>query len=633
MPFTLTIIKGQLKDKSFDLKDETFIGRAEDNDINLIDETSSRHHAKIKKSEDNFIISDLGSNNGTFVNGKKVQSEVLSHGDSILIGDTLFRFESDDAHSKETVVKVKSAKDTAVKDHESDSFKVETKLTSDEVFTLKEKASQDDIQALHKRVNKLYKAIDSLGTAVTPAEVFNRILDSIKDTIKFSRGYLVFINEKDNSIESIITNELKSIPINQAGLPISFTIINSSVKEGESLLVSDARVDEALRNKASVLRYKIGSVICVPLAIKDKPIGAIYLESNPEKYAFTDEDLRLVAALGRQAGFALQHTRQYTNFESEVNQLKASIAGQSRLIGKSKSFNDAVQLAVKIAQTNTTVLILGETGTGKELIARLIHEQSPRVHKPFVAINCAALVETLLESELFGHERGAFTGANEKRKGKFEFADTGTIFLDEIGELSPQLQAKLLRVLEEKQFYYVGGNKPVSVDVRIIAATNRAIEEAVKNKTFRDDLYYRLAKVIIKMPPLRERRDDIPQLAYYLLEQANMEIKKNVQGISNEAMDILVKYDWPGNIRELKNVIEHAVVLSDSKILTPNNLPLTLKVPANMDDSIPVTMRDAEKVCIINALKKTEGKKGEAAKMLGISWPTLNKKMDEYGIT
>jgi len=660
----LKVLKGQNSGAVYELNDEVFIGRADYNDIQVVDETSSRQHAKIKFVNDRFIVSDLGSNNGTFINGKRIQSEVLNPGDNILVGDTLLVFESDMPASRGTSSADKTQDVTVIKEKLSDIMRVETKLGAEELFKPQKDSSKPEDEILYKQLTQLYRATESLSSALTPAEIFAQVLEVMKTSLRIARGYLILIDEKSGTISSIITHELDIISSDNPDLAISRTIINQAIKEGKSLLVSDAREDETLRQRASVVRYKIGSVICVPLRVKGLSLGAIYLESLPDKpvrtgaparmgsggrpggpvrtgarpggYAFTEEDLRLITALGHQTALALQHSLRYNQFESEVKELKATLAGNFRLIGKSKVFREPVKLANKIAPTNTTVLILGETGTGKELIARLIHEQSPRANKPFVVINCAALVETLLETELFGHEKGAFTGAHEKRKGKFELAQEGTIFLDEIGEISPRLQAKLLRVLEEKQFYSVGGSKPINVDVRIIAATNRPIEEAVRQKNFRDDLYYRLATVTIKMPPLRERKEDIPQLAYYFLEQANLATKKNVQGVSNEAMELLMNYHWPGNIRELRNVIEHGVVLCETYRLEHKDIPVTLKtspeIGMKISEAIPLNLREAERICIIKALEKTGGKKGEAAKVLGISWPTLNKKIDEYKI-
>jgi transcriptional regulator with PAS, ATPase and Fis domain len=287
--------------------------------------------------------------------------------------------------------------------------------------------------------------------------------------------------------------------------------------------------------------------------------------------------------------------------------------------------------AIKVvAASNATVLITGETGTGKELVARAIHSQSQRRGKPFIAVSCAALPETLLESELFGHEKGAFTGAYAQKKGKFEVANHGTLLLDEIGEMSANIQVHLLRVLEEKEFTRVGGNEPIKVDVRVISATNRDIKEAVAKGQFREDLYYRLNVVNIELPPLRERKEDIPLLAQHFLKKFALENNKEISGFSPEATDFLLRYDWPGNVRELENAIERAVILAKKPVIEIDDLPQ--QTLAGRPVSVGKNLRQVEKNHIMNVLAQTEGNYTKAAKALGISRMTLYNKAKAYGI-
>ena len=299
------------------------------------------------------------------------------------------------------------------------------------------------------------------------------------------------------------------------------------------------------------------------------------------------------------------------------------------MVGESPALRQTVRLIGRVAPTDSTVLIFGESGTGKELAARAIHQNSPRSQKPFVGINCAVITETLLESELFGHEKGAFTGAFAQKKGKLEVADGGTVFLDEIGEMVPALQAKLLRVLQEREFERVGGTRPIKVDVRVIAATNRDLDAAIKNGTFRQDLYYRLNVVSITMPPLRERREDIPLLANYFLQKFGRKTSaRRVRGISSKARALLENHPWPGNVRELENVIERAVVLGSSDLIEPEDLPEALLevAPGSVPlDEYHAAVNEARREIILRALEKVKGNYTQAARLLGIQPTYLHR--------
>jgi Nif-specific regulatory protein len=341
--------------------------------------------------------------------------------------------------------------------------------------------------------------------------------------------------------------------------------------------------------------------------------------------------------------FLIQRIEKEIRLSRENRELKGQLREKFKvdfIISTSRRMEEALNLVGRVAQSSATVLILGETGTGKELIARALHYAGPRAEKPFVKVNCAALPENLLESELFGHEKGAFTGAVARRVGRFEQADQGSIFLDEIGDLSPLLQIKLLRVLQEREFERVGGNQTLKIDVRVIAATNRNLEEAVKKGTFREDLYYRLNVVTISLPPLRERKEDIPPLMEYFLKKYSRENRKDVNSISKEAKDLLLRYDYPGNVRELENISERAVVLCRENTITTQDLPLNLqeeRVEAIIkedrgDRKLPETLEEIEQQLIIKALEKNAWVQTKAADELGISERVLRYKMKKYKI-
>lgn len=308
--------------------------------------------------------------------------------------------------------------------------------------------------------------------------------------------------------------------------------------------------------------------------------------------------------------------------------------GIHNLIGNSKAMQTIYQQIYQVAPSKSTVLIQGESGTGKELIAHSIHNLSDRRNKPFVRLNCGVLAEGVVESELFGHEKGAFTGAVSKRKGRFEIADQGTLFLDEISELSPNVQVKLLRVLEEKEFERVGGSQPITVDVRLLAATNVDLKERVANKTFREDLYYRLNVITIKVPPLRERIEDIPLLVKAFLTQFCKENNKPLMNISRDALDILLSYPWPGNVRELKNTIEGMVIMSTGDTLSAKDIPEHIRRHSAIRDKtnlkVGMTLKEAEKELILATLSETKGNRTHAAKILGIGLRTLYRKLKQY---
>jgi two-component system response regulator HydG len=335
--------------------------------------------------------------------------------------------------------------------------------------------------------------------------------------------------------------------------------------------------------------------------------------------------------------FKAQKALYYRQLEEE-NILQKERLGMrfdfSRIIGTSPAMKKLFETLSMAAPTEATVLLLGESGTGKELVANAIHQNSPRKDKPYVKVNCAALPETLLESELFGHEKGAFTGAIDKKKGRFERADGGTLFLDEIGEMSPPTQTKILRVLQEKEFEAVGGTKTIKVDVRIITATNKDLAEEVKQGKFREDLYYRLNVVPITIPPLRKRTEDIPLLAEHFLRIYSEKNKRDIKGFGPGVMDAFIDYSWPGNVRELENIVERTVIMSGENTITLGDLPPGITGPQGEGDRTPppTSLRDVERATILKTLHQTGGNRTHAAQILGITRKTLQNKIKEYGL-
>ncbi|WFA08845.1 sigma-54 dependent transcriptional regulator [Tissierella sp. Yu-01] len=407
-----------------------------------------------------------------------------------------------------------------------------------------------------------------------------------------------------------------------------------NLKEDPDLIIMDLKMPkmnglEALK-KIKEINPKIPVIMITAhgttdTAVEAMKIGALDYISKP----FDIDELRVV----------IKKALEYKSLNDEINYLKERLDEKnSKIIYKSKSMEEALKLVYRVAPTDATVLILGESGTGKELIANEIHRLSKRNNGPLIKINCGAFAESLLESELFGYEKGAFTGAVSRKKGKFELAQGGTIFLDEIGEISEAMQVKLLRVLQEKEYERVGGESTIKGDFRVIAATNKNLKEMVDNNEFREDLYYRLNVVPIKISPLRERKEDIPLLIDYSVEKFSSQMGRNKLKINPKSLDLMIQYDWPGNIRELQNIIERCVILATGQEITEDLLPSEIRIRNNLVTSnivLPdegLSLEEVEKSLIIQALDKTDSNQTNAAKLLGITRHTLIYRMEKYNI-
>ena len=437
--------------------------------------------------------------------------------------------------------------------------------------------------------------------------------------------------------------------LREVRFPATRGIAGWVIQEGQSTIVPD--VDSDPRHYREVDAHtgtKTRSIICAPLRTKEQIIGV--LEAiNKRQGVFTTEDVRLLEAFANQLALALENARLIQELQaarerlSEENQYLRDVIGQpiqfETIVGESPAMQEVYRLVERVLNTETTVLITGESGTGKELITRVIHYQGPRAKGPFIAVNCAAIPESLLEAELFGYERGAFTGATQRKPGRFELAAGGTLFLDEIAEMSSVLQAKLLRVLQEKQFERVGGTETLTTDARIIAATNQDPARLVTEGRFREDLFYRLNVFPIPLPPLRERREDIIPLAMHFLRRYSQKLRKEIVGISREALGLLERYAWPGNIREVENAIERAVILCQGRMVTAQELPRDvrehLRTPVLSSDAFRLPpggliLADLEKELIRQALEQTHQNKSHAAKLLGLSRTQLRTRMRHY---
>jgi Nif-specific regulatory protein len=414
------------------------------------------------------------------------------------------------------------------------------------------------------------------------------------------------------------------------------TVIQRMFDERAAVCVNNIqRTVDAITSK-SILQSCLSSILAVPLVSPGDSLTAIYLDTSDRRVCFSEDHLQLLAGIGEVAATYLENAHQRERLEFENQRLSDELAGNQALLGTADRIRSVHRFIVKVAPSDSTVLITGSSGTGKELVARAIHRNSSRYGRPFVAINCAAVAETLLESEFFGHEKGAFTGAVAQKRGKLEEADHGTVFLDEVGELALPLQAKLLRVLQEREFERVGGNRPIKVDIRVVAATNRDLEEEVRRNTFRQDLFYRLNVVSVRLPDLRDRREDISLLAMHFIKKHAR--ARRVTGLSPEATSCLMNYDWPGNVRELENAIERAIVLGSTEQILPDDLPETIAeaaVPSSSgvsDAKFHETIKEMKKKLVMNALRQTNGSYIEAAKLLGLHPNNLHRLMKTLGL-
>ncbi|MDP8219661.1 MAG: sigma-54-dependent Fis family transcriptional regulator [Candidatus Theseobacter exili] len=402
---------------------------------------------------------------------------------------------------------------------------------------------------------------------------------------------------------------------------------------------ADVSLDRRFEKAQSIIGSPIRSVMCVPVRRKDTVKGIIQVESHTPTHAFSEDDLQLMAAIADIAASALDNARLHKELSRENKNLRLTYKVKPAIISNSSIMKDVLQTVAQVAPTEATILIRGENGTGKELIAKKIHFESHRHTGPFISVNCAALTESLLESELFGHEAGAFTDAKESRIGRFEMAEGGTIFLDEIGETKPETQMKLLRVLQEREFERVGGTKTIKANVRVLAATNKDLEKALEEGSFRIDLYYRLKVVDITLPPLKLRSEDIPVLAKHFASAYAQEMGMATPTISPEVLLLLAGYTWPGNVRELKNAIERAIILGDKQTIQPADLPSEIRSSSSkkhafhVPDGKPLTLAEAEKQHIIFVLNHTNWNKRQTARLLNIARTTLDRKIDEYKIT
>jgi len=603
MPPRLAAISGKLKGAIFAINEETLIiGRETNADLCIADASVSRRHSKIEKKEEGFVITDLESLNGTFINDVPVKTRLLEHGDRVRIGESQFLFltHEGEATSKSSDVRLDEA-------HVASGSTVQIRF-------------DDAVYLMARDLSILLKVSTTINSIRGLDDLLERLLELLFEVVPAQRGAILLTNE--GSFETSLVFGLDRVQGKDKAVNVSRTVVQQVLRDGVALLASDAAVDPTLATQ-SLIAARAHSVMCVPLIVFGRKLGVVYLDTTQARDQFNRDHLQLVAAIAGIAAVAIENARHFEWLQTENERLLADVNIEHNMIGEGPAMQRVYHFISKVAPKDSTVLISGESGTGKELAARAIHRNSQRAQKPFMAVNCAALNESLLESELFGHEKGSFTGAFAQKKGRLEVADGGTVFLDEIAELTPPLQVKLLRVLQEREFERVGGTTTIKVDLRLIAATNKNLEEAIEAGEFRQDLYYRLNVVSLEMPPLRERREDIMLLANYFADKYGAKCNRRLQGFSAEARACLTAYDWPGNVRELENAIERAVVLGTTDLILPEDLPEALleretAAPAQSRIGYHEAVVQTKKQIILRAIEEAKGNYTEAAKLLGV---------------
>jgi Nif-specific regulatory protein len=604
-----------LKDSTIPLSEgEVTIGRDVSNGISVVDPSVSRKHCVLSAQDGRFRVRDLDSRNGTLVNGATVEEQWLQHGDEIAAGDSSFLFllEDEDITSAEGRVEFEDAQASAETTviHPRDVVYLQPDRLLRELPATSRVAR--NLNALLK-ISRIVHAIRDLN------DLQGQLLDLIFEVVPAGRGAILLADREGQQFNSMFARmrQATHAPL----VKVSRTVARQVLEQGIAMLGSDVAGSDELREVESLAASQVRSLLCVPLTVFQRVIGCIYLDSDSLSNRLTEEHLQLVTAIAGISAVALENARRLQWLEQENERLTVEVSQERSLVGEGARMKEVYQFLKRVAPTDSTVLIEGESGTGKELAARALHRNSPRASKPFVAINCSAIPETLLESDLFGHERGAFTGAAVQKKGRLEVADGGVVFLDEIGELAPTLQVKLLRVLQEREFERVGGTQSIKVDIRLIAATNCNLEQAVREGKFRQDLYYRLAVLKITMPTLRDRKDDIPMLVRHFVQKHAKRCKVKPRPISREALSRLVNYDWPGNVRELENAIERALVLGSSDMILPEDLPESLlertPLPEMTEAKYHAALKELKKQLILEAVEQTHSY-ADAARILGV---------------
>ncbi|MCK6479513.1 MAG: sigma 54-interacting transcriptional regulator [Planctomycetaceae bacterium] len=643
------------------------IGRSTKNVLSVMDLKASRLHCRLEESGGAWRIVDEGSQNGTLVNGSLITARSLRTGDVIEIGATRIVFE--DAAGKAPPAG-SPAKEKPIPEELGRTMEI-PRGAADQPGDGVEDLLRDRANLL--RLQRVARAINS---ELEIEHLLEIITDHAVELTDAERGFLILFAEDGEEMQFACSRSFAKEAVDSPEYTISRSIARRVLDDETAVVAVNAVEDERFRDIQSISVLGLRSVLCLPFRMRDRVRGVLYIDNRLQKGVFNRQDLRMLEALADQAAAAIERARLFKSLQekgaelaesnlrieslnrrlqavvnsqaSELEEVRETLRVRERelatkynyrsIIGTSTAMRDVLRLLDRVIESEMPVLILGESGTGKELIARAVHYNGPRRRERFVTENCGALTDTLLESELFGYVRGAFTGADRNKKGLFEQAHRGTLFLDEVGETSPDMQKKLLRALQEGEIRPVGGKEVIPVDVRIISASNRDPLRMCREGLFREDLYYRLNVLQIVLPPLRDRREDIPLLLSHFLEKHSARVGRPVPRVERPVMALLEAYDWPGNVRELENEAQKMVALSEGIVTTevlseairtgPSPPPAVEEGVRNLDALVERVERDE----IARALRMAGGNKTRAAGHLGISRFTLQRKLDKYGM-
>jgi len=589
MPHLVLFPKPGVRTRLFNIfRRITTIGAASDNDVVLENCEAAANHCQIFFDGKNHVISALDKDAEIFVNGKKTRKAQLSDQDVLRLGRCTLQFSLYDVPTEEATSQDIGARDSVRKLMEFTTALVEER----------------DIQAL-----------------------LNLMLDKLIELTGADRGFVFLLDGGKPTVHSARNMDKEALGLD--GAEFSDSIVKRAVETGTPLLVSDALNDTQFRMSQSVVNLKLCSVMCAPLLARGELLGVIYLANDNVVNLFEQSSLDVLQVFAGQAALLVRNAILISELKVGNQRLQEQLEEIKfgKIIGSSQTMRDMFRRIERVATTDIGILLRGETGTGKELVAREIHARSSRASGPFVAINCGAIPDNLLESELFGHEKGAYTGAHASTGGKFQAAHKGTLLLDEIGDLPYSLQAKILRAIEHKQVVRVGGTRAEDVNIRIIAATNKNLEEAVARNEFRQDLYFRLNVVTLTLPPLKDREGDTHLIANYFLQRFTTEYNSRVKGFGQRALTAMGSYSWPGNVRELENKVRKAVVLCDRDLIEPEDLEIT------QDEMRVLPLADAkeqfQRDYVLKVLELNRGNKTQTARDLGVDPRTIFRYLEK----
>jgi len=615
-------------------KPQTIVGRkSEGCDLVLRDASVSREHAEIRMERNRCVICDKGSLNHTYVNGKEVQRSPLKHDDIINIGNYALRF-LQKLPADRRPIRADDEEITVPAGWQS----VERMGTADVSFaaeSVSPVSKQETAAALRRKLELLLEVEEITAGLFSIDDIMGRVSAKLFEAVPAERCFLLLKDERGRPMK-VRSSHQKERSRPAPEVPFSRKVLETVVREKKAILCNNALEDMRFGGSESIRSQNILSMISAPLVTKDEIIGILHIDNLSREQAFSQDDLRLVQTVARHLSGALANAVAYSHLKADHDNLSRQVETRYLFVGSSDVVRTTIARAKKFALSDAPILLTGETGTGKEILARNIHLWSRRHDKPFVAVDCGLFTKELINSELFGYEKGAFTGASARRIGKLEAGNGGTIFFDEIANLGLEIQSNLLRVLQEYEFQRIGGNVNIKVDVRIITATNTDLFAAVEKGTFRTDLLNRLNVCEVYVPPLRERKEDIPELVQFFIERHRAESLAGNVTLEEGLVEGFRGYDWPGNVRQLENVIRRLIISSEDGVLRKADLPAALKGEGPFDafegTDYHATIKKFKKQLIRKVLAESGNKQTEAAKKLGIQQSYLSKIMKNLNL-